>query len=330
MLTDSQSNEVILGIDVSKDKLDIVILPENSYQVLPNVLKNIKGFTRKLLEKFPIDHIKMIVMESTGGYEKKVAAYLSQAGLPIHIAHPNQVYHFAKSRKLLAKTDKIDAGILAQLGQETAITATQLPSAEDEELKQLSSCLEQLKRNIAAEKCRLKDHLLTEPKRSLQRMIKQIEREITLLTDKIRTLIHRCQLKKEQAKLLCTFKGVGEKTAHMLIANLPELGKIGRAEIAALVGVAPMNKDSGTKKGRRSIKGGRFYVRKALYMPVLAVIRHNMPLKAYYKELIAKGKKKKVAVVAIMRKMILTLNAMLRDNRCWTPAFERNTNVINA
>jgi transposase len=260
-------------------------------------------------------------MESTGGYEKRVARLLTQAGVPIHIAHPNQVFYFARSKKLFAKTDKIDAAILAYFGKEMEITPTSLPSEEDQEFKELATRQEQLTHALMVEKCRLKDHLTSETKRSIIRMIKQIERELDLIAEKIKEHIEESEVKKQRANLLKTFKGIGEKTAHMLVACLPELGKLTRAEIASMVGVAPMNQDSGATQGYRAIQGGRFHVRRALYMPALSAMQHNSRMRAYYERLIAKGKKEKVAIVAVMRKMIITLNAMLKNNESWNPAF---------
>jgi transposase len=178
MLNTTQPNSIIIGIDVSKDKLDICILPENSYQVIPNTPKEIKKFIMKLRERFSINQIKMMVMESTGGYEKTVAKLLDQAKLPIHIAHPSQVYYYAKSKKIFGKTDKIDCGTLARFGDEMDITPTLLPSDEDQELKELSTRTQQLTQILIAEKSRLKEHLKAEMKRSIHRMIKQIEREL--------------------------------------------------------------------------------------------------------------------------------------------------------
>jgi transposase len=322
MLNKTQPNSTIIGIDVAKDKLDIVILPEHSHHVVSNEHKAIRAFINKnLMKTYSINQIEIAVMESTGGYEKRVAKLLTQAGVPIHIAHPSQVFYFAKSKKLFAKTDKIDATILANFGKEVEIKPTSLPSEKDQGFKELSTRQEQLTQSLVVEKCRLKDHLSSETKRSIGRMIKQIERELDLIAEKIKEHIEGDEVKKQQANLLKTFKGIGEKTAHTLVACLPELGKLTRSEIAAMVGVAPMNQDSGATQGYRAIQGGRFHVRKALYMPALTAIKYNSRMREYYERLIAKGKKEKVAIVAVMRKMIITLNAMLKNNESWNPAF---------
>jgi transposase len=321
MLNQTQPNSIIIGIDVAKDKLDIVILPEHTHQVIPNEDKAIKAFIKNLIKNYSIEQIEIAVMESTGGYEKRVAKLLISAGILIHIAHPNQVFYFARSKKLFAKTDKIDANILAYFGKEMAINPTVLPSEIDQELKELSTRQEQLTYTLMVEKCRLKDHLSSKTKRSINRFIKQIERELDLVRKEMEACIEQSGVKKEQAELLKTFKGIGKKTAYMLVACLPELGKLTRTEIAALVGVAPMNRDSGTKQGYRATQGGRFHVRRGLYMPALTAIKHNPWLRDYYQKLLGKGKKEKVAIVAVMRKMIITLNAMLKNKESWNSAF---------
>lgn len=321
MLTTTQINEIIIGIDVSKDKLDIFLLPMGEHLVLRNDPAAISKFLDQFLQKFSVTQVKMCVMESTGGYEKRVAKLLVGKGFPIHISHPNQVYYFAKSRKLFAKTDKIDAKILALFGAETDLRESPLMSKEAEELKDLTIRKLQLKELLTIEKCRLKDHLTSPSRKSIERSVKQIEREVALVEEKIKERVESCEDRKNRAAILKTLKGVGEQTAYTLVATLPELGRLNRSQIAALTGLAPRNNDSGTKRGYRAVQGGRFYVRKALYMPALSALRYNRPLKEYYERLVEQGKKRKVAVVAVMRKMIITMNAMIKNNESWAPAF---------
>lgn len=321
MLKVTQNNDLIIGIDVSKDKLDITVLPGSEHIVIKNNQKAICKFISSLLERHKKEEVRLCVMESTGGYEKEVAKCLEERGLPIHIAHPNQVFHFAKSRRSFAKTDKIDSKILAYFGTAMDLRLTILPSKDSEALKDLATRKMQLTEFLIAEKCRLKDHLSEPARHSISRLLKQLEKEIELIEKMIKELINSSDQKKKQAELLKTLKGIGEQTAHLLVATLPELGQLSRSEIASLTGVAPRNHDSGIKQGHRSIKGGRFYVRKALYMPALCALRHNQPLKEYYQRLLAKGKKPKVAIVAVIRKMVITLNAMVKNNEGWNPAF---------
>jgi len=311
-----QNNNVILGIDVAKYKLDIAILPEKKHYVIENNKKAISSFIKKM--KTPIE---LAVMEATGGYEKLCAYMFDKKGFPIHIADPSKVYHFAKSENVYAKTDKIDAFVLANYGKEKNPKRTKLKTKEDAELAELSVRERQLKEIIAAEKCRLKSPLQTSSaKRSIKRMIKQIEKEIEILTNRISEIIASDEEKKEKAKRLQTFKGAGKQLANTLIAQLPELGYLNRAKIAALVGVAPRNKESGQKKGYRKIEGGRLYIRNLLYMSALSSIRYNKKLREFYQALLQKGKKAKVALTAVMRKIIITLNAMLRDKKDWVDA----------
>lgn len=317
----TQNNEFIIGIDVAKSKLDIFILPSSEHFVIDNKKSDITKFFAEFLKKHELKNVKMCVMESTGGYEKLLAKLLTKMEFPVHIAHPNQVYHFAKSRKLFAKTDKIDSRILAYFGELLDLESSSLLTEQEELLKQLASRRLQLTDTLTIEKCRLKDHLAKDTRRSIIRFIKLIKREIELIENKIKELIESNEKEKERADLLQTLKGIGKQTAHLLVALLPELGKLTRSQIALLTGLAPKNNDSGSKKGYRAIQGGRFYVRKSLYMPALCAIRYNEPLKTYYKKLVDKGKQPKVAIVAVMRKMIITLNAMLMKNESWNPSF---------
>lgn len=321
MIHDTQNNEVIIGIDVAKDKLDIYLLPINEHFIIKNNQKEISKFIRNFLKMYSVTQVKVCVMEATGGYEQKVAKLLVAASFPIHIAHPNQVFHFGKSKKLFAKTDKIDTRTLALFGYENDLILTALPSKASQELKEMSNRKMQLKEILTIEKCRLKDHLTEKLRKSITRFIKQIDREIEIVAQKIKELIEADDQKKKQAAILQTLKGIGEATAHMLVATLPELGHLSRSQITALTGLAPKNKDSGTKCGYRAIQGGRFYVRKALYMPALSALRFNEVYKNFYKMLRSKGKKPKVAIVAVMRKMIITMNAMLKNNESWIPTF---------
>jgi transposase len=306
---------IVVGIDVSKDKLDIMILPKKEHYVISNERRGITGFIKRLKV---VGDIELITMESTGGYERLAANLLTENGFPVHIAHPTQVYHFAKSKRYFAKTDKIDAEILALFSCQEEIQANKIATREEELLKVLAMRRNQLTDNVAAEKCRLDQYkdfpILC---RSIKRVIKQLEREIQLINEQLEKMIIKSEEKQETYERIQTFKGIGKITASTLVANLPELGQLNRSKIAALVGVAPRNKDSGQKRGYRCIQYGRFYVRKALYMVALTAILHNKQMSKYYQRLIANGKKPKVALTAVMRKTIITLNAMVRDKKNW-------------
>lgn len=317
MTIENSNNITIIGADVAKDKLDLYFYESKQSQTIGNDEKNLKKLLQQLskLETKP-----MLVMESTGGYELLAWKLFSKAGYPVHIAHPNRIHHFAKQKGVFAKNDRIDAKIIAMYAEQERVTATAEISEESAELKGLSTRRSQLIEELTAEKNRLKPHLNTQVKRSVKRMIKCIETEIKIVEKQLDELIGKDNELKEKVERLKTFNGVGITTARALICNLPELGHLTRAQIACLIGLAPKTKDSGTKIGKRVIQGGRFYARKALYMAALSGIRFNQPLRDYYNRLKKMGKHSKVALTAVMRKIIITLNAMLRDKKDWKVA----------
>jgi len=310
----AQTNKVIVGVDIAKDKLDILIHPLNKHFVIERDKQKLRAFIQENLSNLVVS---LVVMEYTGGYEKLCAEIFSEMGILFYLAHPNQVHHFAKAKRLFAKTDKIDCGILALFGEQEKPQPTILASEKDRESCDLVRRKQQLTDTLASEKMRLKDHLSKKAKQSINRLIKFLEKEIAQLNKKVIETIQECSDKSERLKRLQTFKGIGEQTASMLVTALPELGNLNRSKIAALVGLAPKNKDSGRKRGYRAIQGGRFYVRKAIYMAALASVRHNGKMKTYYQNLRDKGKKAKVALTAVMRKIIITLNAMLQTKTDW-------------
>lgn len=272
---------MIVGIDVSKDKLDIKILP-------------------------------------TGGYEKSLMVFLIKEGLPYHRAHPNRVYHFAKGKGCFAKTDRIDAAILARYGEQEEIKAEEAPRIDSIEIQELSARKKQVKEMITREKNRLHAvYVNHQIGRSIKRSIKQQEKELQLINEQIEKMIQENEKYQEKRELLQTIVGVGKEVATLMVTDMPELGKLTREQISKLVGVAPQTKESGKKASYRSIGQGRGQVRKALYMSALVAMRHNKRLKPMYDRLVQKGKKPKVALVALMRKLIITMNAMVRDNRPW-------------
>lgn len=306
-------NETIIGVDVSKDKLDVSV--RGDHKVIANTPKAIRVYFKEVLKG---GSIKQVVLESTGGYERRCVRVLDQLGIGFHVAHPNQVYHFAKSKRLLAKSDKIDAEVHRLFGEECALAQTEAKSREREGLERLVRRRQQLVETLSREKLRLSGPCVDgEMKRSMKRVIHYLEAEIKRMDQKIEEGIAGCETTQEKIKRLETFKGIGHKTAVTMVLSMPELGQAGRANIASLFGLAPMNQDSGKRKGYRAIKGGRFYARKALYMPAMSATRHNPVIKRFYQRLRAQGKTFKVAITAVMRKMVITLNAMLRDGNDW-------------
>lgn len=306
----TMSTEQYVGIDVSKDKLDVAIWGEKGCPEFSNSKRGIAKLLKHMLAWGP----KLIVVEATGGYEEEVVLALFEVGLPVALVSPQRVRQYARAKGLLAKTDQIDAQVLADFGKKLQPRLFVGKSAERRRLSALMGRRKQLNEMLQAEKNRLrtKDQSL---QRSLKRVIGCLKAELDGLDQEIEQFLREHQDLEEQEKLLRTAKSVGRVTAATLLADLPELGQLDRKEIAALVGVAPLNRDSGRKRGYRKTQGGRPEVRSALYMAALTGIRYNPLLKAQYDHLVKRGKEKKVAITACMRKMLTILNAMMRDQQ---------------
>ena len=304
------SAEKYIGIDVSKDKLDVAIWGEKNCLEVGNSKRGIAKLVKQMLELGS----KLIVVEATGGYEEAVVLALFEAGLPVALVSPQRVRQYARAKGLLAKTDRLDAQILADYGKHIQPRLFVGKSEEQRRLAALMGRRKQLNEMVQAEKNRLRTKDLS-LQRSLQRVIDCLEAELEAIDQEIEQFLHEHQELEEQEKLLRTAKSIGRVTAATLLADLPELGQLDRKEIAALVGVAPMNRDSGRKRGYRRTQGGRPDVRSALYMSALTGIRYNPVLKAQYDHLLKRGKEKKVAITACMRKMLTILNAMMRDQQ---------------
>lgn len=310
----SQIFESYWGIDVSKDWLDIAIDKQVFHitQTEEAIIEFIKQQETKTKNA-------LVVLESTGGYERLISHCLQLAGLTVHVAHPNKVSAFAKAKGRLAKTDKIDALLLSAYGRFIeASDIRELPSKAQQELQALGARLEQLKQMYHQETCRLGQSLEV-VKSSHEGLIEILKKEIKELEDKVMKLIESDAELKMRYDLLRSMKGVGPVLAMVLLIDLPELGKANKKEIAALVGVAPVTNQSGQKQGKAMTKYGRQGVRKVLYMAALTACRYNSRLKTFYDGLLARGKLKKVALVAVMRKMLVILNSMLHSRRYFTP-----------
>ena len=324
MSIQADTGDCIIGIDVAKDKLDIVILPQNIYYVIDNKRNAIAKFSKKILSGLTI---KMVVMESTGDYERLAFEIFHNAGIPVHIAHPNRVYHFGKSKGYFAKTDKIDATMIAEYGMQNLLNASAF-RGNYYYIKLLSTRITQLKEDLASERCRSKKPSLhREIAKSIDRNIKQLEREIKLIESRLSIEITQDEALKRKHNIICSLKGAGDNVANILITQVPDLGNMGKGQIAALCGVAPRNNDSGHKRGMRMIQGGKAAVRKALYLCALSAVRFNPKMKKHYDRIIAQGKKPKVGLIAVARKMVIILNAMIRDNKIWDLDYE---NTITA
>jgi len=302
------------GIDVSKGWLDIAI--ENK---VFNVAQTEAAISAFIQLHFENPAKTLVVLESTGGYERLIVEYLRAAGFRVHIAHPNKVSAFAKVKGRLAKTDKIDAKLLASYGRFiNPEELSSLVSKSHQELQMLGARLGQLKAMYHQECCRLGTASTQAVKHSHELMLTLVKQEINVIEQTIMKQIESDADLNENYQLLQSMKGVGPVLAMTMLIDLPELGCINKKEIAALVGVAPITRQSGQKSGYASIGYGRSGVRKVLYMAALTACRYNDTLKQFYERLVAAGKPKKVAIVAVMRKMLVILNAMIHSKTCFT------------
>lgn len=305
-----------VGIDVSKEWLDIVVIPSGETWRT----KNEEEAIRELIKKLEQIRAERIVLEATGGYEQLVAAQIYLAKLPLCRVNPRRVRYFARSLGQIAKTDKLDAKVLALFGERLQPALTRLSSENEQVLSAFIARREQLSAILVAERNRLdtapqKLHTsLNEHITWLRSQLKQLEREID-------NFVNTTPDFKEKDELLREVQGVGKKTAAKLIADVPELGYCDRKQIAALIGTAPFNRDSGNKNAQRSISDGRPDVRSVLYMATLTATRCNPVIREFYQRLLKAGKLKKVAIVACMRKLLTILNAIIRDHSHWNPAF---------
>jgi transposase len=260
---------------------------------------------------------QLIVMEATGGYERELAIALVLAGLPVAVVNPRQVRDFAKAMGKLAKTDKVDAGVIALFGERIRPEARGVPEQETRELDALITRRGQLKEMLTAEKNRM-GVAPRSMKPSIQEHVGWMERQVKEIVEELERVIEESPIWRAREDLLTSTPGIGAVTAYTLIAKLPELGQVTAKRASALVGIAPFARDSGTKKGKRCIWGGRACVRSALYMATLSAIRWNPVIRAHYAQLMARGKLFKVAMVACMRRLLTILDAMVRKNQRWT------------
>lgn len=305
-------NETFVGIDVSKDSLEVALRPSNTVQSFTNDDEGIAHLIESLRPQQPA----LIVLEATGKYERPVARALAVEGLLFNIINPRQGRAFARATGILAKTDRIDALLLARFAEVLQPEARSLKDEQTEALSDLVIRRRQIVEMITAEKNRLA--LATKRvRRDIQVHIRWMEKRLEDINDDIDELIRQSPLWREKDKLLQSVTGVGPVLASTILASLPELGALNRKQIAALVGVAPFNRESGRYKGKQKIQGGRASVRNVLYMGTVAGIRANPVLRTFYERLVAKGKPKKLALTACMRKLLVILNSMLKNRTCW-------------
>jgi transposase len=307
---------MFVGIDVAKDRLDVHVRPSDESFVVARDGEGIEELAKRLRAVTPA----LIVLEATGGFETVVAAGLAAAGLPVAVVNPRQIRDFARATARLAKTDTLDAAVIAHFAEAVNPPVRLLADPQQRLLGELMARRRQLIEMMVAEGNRRR--LLT-----ARRALKSVDRVLAVLKAQLEEIDHDIDIAvrgtpawREAEDLLISVPGIGHKIARTLLAEMPELGRLDRRQIASLTGVAPFNRDSGSLRGRRTITGGRTVVRSALYMSVLVSIRRKLPLAETYHRLRASGKPAKVAIVACMRKLVTILNAILRDKKPWATA----------
>jgi len=307
---------IYVGIDVSKDRLDVHVRPAGETFA---VARDGKGLN-ELLERLRSIAPRLTAIEATGGYETIAAAAIAGAHLPLAVVNPAQVRHFAQAIGKRAKTDPIDAGVIARFAEAVKPEPRELPDEAARLLAELVARRVQLIEMIVAERQREKRADAVRVRKSIARHIASLEKELPIIDGDIDTMVRGSPVWREKEDLMVTFPGVGRGIARTMLADVPELGRLTRREIASLVGYAPFTRQSGQWKGKSMIAGGRPAARSAIFMAAMCAIRCNPVLRVFYQRLIARGKAKMVALVGVARKIIVMLNAMLRDKKQWQPA----------
>ena len=306
---------IYVGIDVSKDRLDVAVRPSAESFAVPRTGAGIDELAKRLTAISPL----LVALEATGGFETIVAAGLAGASLPVVVVNPAQVRDFAKALGKRAKTDPIDAMVIAHFAEATKPPVRQLPDETTRLLADLVARRRQIVEMIAAESQRARRVSNPRLKKSIARLHKALEKELAALDDDIGEHVRGTPAWAEKEDLLASVPGIGPTIARSLIAELPELGTLDRRQIAALVGLAPWTRQSGQWRGKSFIGGGRSSVRSVMFMGAMVAARYNPPLKAFRDRLVAAGKPKLVAIIAVARKLLTILNAILRDKTPWQP-----------
>jgi len=306
------STELFVGIDVSKDKFDLATTASCKQKQFANDKRGIAALVKWLEGRQPT----LVVLEASGGYETALVGALDAAGSPVALTNARKVREFAKADGRLAKTDAIDAALLADFAQRMRPQPRPVPDEQALELKALATRRRQLVDMIVAER----NHLENVPRsiaKQIRKHLRWLKKELAAVEKEMEDAIRSNPVWRKRVELLQSAPGVGAVISFALIAELPELGETDHKPIAALVGVAPFNCDSGRHKGKRVCRGGRSDLRRSLYMGVLSATQHNPPIREFYQRLLDRGKPKQLAVIACMRKLLTHLNAMIRDNRPW-------------
>ena len=310
----SSQEPCFVGIDVSKDSLDLYVRPLDLHSSIDYKLDGLPALVRELQQLAP----NLIVIEATGGLETLLVSHLAAVGLPVVVVNPRQTRDFAKATGQLAKTDRVDARVLAHFGQAVKPQLRELPSKQAEELEALLVRRRQLVDMVVAEKNRLSASAHQKRvAKDIGSHIAWLEKRIDDIDQQIDKAIKGSAVWRANEELLRSVKGIGPVTARTLIASLPELGKLSGKQIASLVGVAPFADDSGKRRGARRVRGGRASVRSVLYMATMAATRSNRVIREFYQRLLKAGKKPKVAITACMRKLLVIVNAMIKHQTPW-------------
>jgi len=306
-------NRHSIGIDVCKRFLDIHIYPTSQCWRVPNTIVGLLSVRCQLPEP---DQVKRVILESTGGYEREAALWLSQAGYPVAVINARQGRNFARAMNQQAKTDQVDAHVLALFGDKITPPVRPLASESQQQLDDLVTRRRQLVDILTAERNRMA-LLRGKAQANVEGHIEWLTEQIKDLDGEIEAQIQACQVWRQTQTLVLSVPGVGKVMAATLLSALPELGKLNHKQIAALVGVAPFNYDSGQMRGKRRVSGGRANVRQVLFMSAMVAVRYNPVLKEFYQRLLQRGKEKKVALVACMHKLLTILNAMVKQGTAW-------------
>lgn len=306
-------NNLCVGIDVSKHKLDVACSNHASVQTFastPDGLKHVLAFLKELQPQ-------LVCLEATGGYERTLVELLHQHHFEVAVVNPRQIRDFARAGNQLAKTDRIDARIIAQFALRMQPRVTSPLPKNRRKLLDLAARCRQVTRLIVQEKNRLGATIDKEIRKMIQQAIRLYEKQLDTLRNKQQQLIQDDEHAQAKARIIASVPGLGPATVSVLIAELPELGTLNRQQIARLVGVAPTNRDSGTLRGKRTTGGGRAEIRTALFMPTVVAKQYNPTIKTFYDRLLTAGKPKMVALIASMRKLLTILNVMIRDGKTW-------------
>ncbi len=309
-------DRIIVGIDVSKDRLDVAVRPSGEAFAVSRDAAGVEQLVARLRKLSP----HLVALEATGGFETVVAAALGAAGLPVVVVNPAQVRAFAKALGQRAKTDPIDAGVIAHFAEATNLEPRPLPDEQTRLLADLVGRRRQIVAMIGAERQREQRVTAPRPRKSIARLIKALEKELASLDADIDDAVQGSPAWRAKEELLTSVPGVGPVITRTLVAELPELGQLGHKQITALVGLAPFTRQSGKWRGKSFIGGGRTAVRAAIFMGAMVAKKHNPVLKAFFDRLVAAGKPKLVALIAVARKLLIILNAIVRDNRPWQTA----------